>query len=44
MRVIVIIEDDIVIRKIIIHLCQWNTRNHDPHSLGSQDIHDFIID
>ena len=30
MRVIAFIEDDDVIRKILVHLGLWDTRNHDP--------------
>ena len=44
MRVIAFIEDDNVIRKILVHLGLWDIRNHDPPSLNSDTIHDFIID
>ena len=44
MRVIAFIEDDNVIRKILVHLGLWDIRNHDPPSLSSDTIHDFIID
>ncbi len=37
-----IIEDDIVIRKILVHLGLWDTRNHDPPWPGPDTIHDFI--
>ena len=42
MRVIAVIEDDIVIRKILVHLGLWDTRSHDPPSPGPDTIHDFI--
>ena len=44
MRVIAVIEDDIVIRKILVHLGLWDTRNHDPPWPDPDTFHDFIID
>ena len=44
MRVIAFIEDDIVIRKILVHLGLWETRSHDPPWPDPDSIHDFIID
>jgi len=44
MRVIAFIEDDAVIRKILIHLGLWDTRNHDPPHPAPESFQDCIID
>jgi len=33
MKVIAFIEDDMLIKKILVHLGLWDTRNHDPPQL-----------
>jgi hypothetical protein len=37
MKVIAHIEDDALVKKILIHFGLWETRNHDP--LQSKDVH-----
>jgi hypothetical protein len=44
MRVIAFIEDDDVIRKILVHLGLWDTRNHDLPSPAPDNFQDVIID
>jgi hypothetical protein len=44
MRVIAFIEDDDVIRKILVHLGLWDIRNHDPPGPVGDSFQDFIID
>ncbi|MCJ7830556.1 MAG: hypothetical protein MUP74_04125 [Desulfobacterales bacterium] len=44
MPVIAFIEGDIVIRKILVHLGLWDTRNLVSPSLSTDTIHDFIMD
>lgn len=43
MRVIAFIEDDEVIRKILVHLGLWDTRNHEPPNLAAESFQGFII-
>jgi hypothetical protein len=38
MKIIAFIEDDALIRKILVHLQLWDTRNHDPPKLDSTHI------
>ncbi len=38
MRIISIIEDQAVIKKILVHLNLWVTKNHDPPPISSPDI------
>jgi len=44
MRVIAFIEDDDVIRKILVHLGLWDTRNHDPPHPAPESFQDCVID
>ena len=44
MRIIAFIEDDDVIRKILVHLGLWDTHNHDPPHPAADSCKDFIID
>lgn len=45
MRVIAFIEDDEVIRKILVRLGLWDIGNHDPPSpAGGDSFQDVIID
>ena len=41
---IAFIEDDAVIRKILVHLGLWDNRNHDPPNPAPDRFQDFIID
>ena len=41
---IIFIENDIVIRKILVYLDLWEIRRHDPPWLDPNAFHDFIID
>jgi len=38
MKIISFIEDDVLIRKILVHLRLWDTRNHDPPKLDGTHI------
>ena len=44
MCVIAFIEDDAVIRKVLVHLGLWDNRNHNPPSPAPDRFQDFIID
>ena len=45
MKIIAFIEEESVIRKILVHLGLWETRNHDPPDLQGGDYEDeYTID
>ena len=44
MKVISVIEDQAVIRKILKHLGLWETRNHDPPTVKNQHPIEFTYD
>ena len=43
MGVIAFIEEEIVIRKVLVHLGLWETPNHDPPWREPDTINDFIF-